>query len=253
MKNIFKLLSVIAFAILTSCIEESGPDEKGMVNEGDGWLMLEFKSSEPVEVETRATHGIVEESQIYNFYLFIFDKDGNKMYGQYFDSNNYRGSLAEIQNGTEDLWYVQNMTEGGSQTNGYVKIKASSGSNLKVYMLTNLDSDMVKISSDLLSHSIKNEADLQNFNIYMNQTTVDRNGYFPMTGSLSNVTISGGTMSSTDGTLMLKRLDAKIRFIFEQGERIDEKGQKIAKFEAKQWKVEGSLLLFPWCQHSKKC
>ena len=237
MKNIFKLLSVIAFAILTSCIEESGPDEKGMVNEGDGWLMLEFKSSEPVEVETRATHGIVEESQIYNFYLFIFDKDGNKMYGQYFDSNNYRGSLAEIQNGTEDLWYVQNMTDGGSQTNGYVKIKASSGSNLKVYMLTNLDSDMVKISSDLLSHDIKNETDLKNFSVYMNQTTVARNGYFPMTGMLSGVSISGGTLTSPDSILSLKRLDAKVRFIFKTGTREDERGQRVAKFEAKKWKV----------------
>lgn len=71
----------------------------------------------------------------------------------------------------------------------------------------------------------------------MNQTTVARNGYFPMNGALSDVSISDGTISSPDGTLMLKRLDAKVRFVFKQGERTDEKGQKITRFEPKQWKV----------------
>lgn len=206
-------------------------------NDGEGWIIFNFGAESPVEVLTRATHDDVVESQIYNFYLLIFDSEGNKLYGQYFDADNHKNSAAAVEGATSDCWYVSNMTSSGGQTTGKVKIKASSGSNLRVYMLVNLDADMVKISSDLLSHTIKNETDLKTFNVYMNQTTVARNGYFPMNGSLSNVTIQGGTMSSPDGTLMLKRLDAKVRFIFKQGERVDEKGQKITKFEAKQWKV----------------
>lgn len=238
MNRLIRILFCLILIAVASCTQEMVP-EKGHVNDGEGWLMFGFGTETPVEIITRATHDDVVESQIYNFYLLIFDSEdeGNKLYGQYFDAENQENSAAAVEAATTDCWYVSNMMNSGDQTTGKVKVKASSGTNLKVYMLVNLDADMVKISSDLLSHSIKNEADLKNFNIYMNQTTVDRNGYFPMNGSLSNVTISEGTMSSTDGTLMLKRLDAKIRFIFRQGERIDEKGHKIAKFEAKQWKV----------------
>ena len=236
MNRFIKIFFCLVLMSAASCVQEMFP-EKPQVNEGEGWLMFDFGAESPVQVITKATHDEVVESQIYNFYLLIFDGEGNKLYGQYFDADNQENSAAAVEAASNDCWYVSNTTTSGVQTTGRVKIKASAGSELKVYMLVNLDADMVKISSDLLSHTIKNEADLKNFNVYMNQTTVARNGYFPMNGSLSNVSISGGTMSSPDGTLMLKRLDAKVRFIFKQGERIDEKGQTITKFEAKQWKV----------------
>lgn len=229
----------IILVLVVSCIQEIPSDIRNL-DDGEGWLMFDFGTTSPIEITTKDTHDEIVESQIYNFYLLIFDNEGNKMYGQYFDGadpEKYATNLSDFQNATGDCWYVQNMTSSGGQTTGKVKVKASAGSNLKVYMLVNLDADMVKISSDLLSHTIKNETDLKNFSVFMNQTTVARNGYFPMNGSLSNVTIADGNISSPDGTLMLKRLDAKIRFIFKQGERVDEKGQKITKFEAKQWKV----------------
>lgn len=236
MKNFFKIFSIIVVSSLISCVEET-MFEESPVKEGEGWLLLDFGSGQPVQIHTRATHDVVTESQIYNFYLFIFDNNRNKMYGQFFDSTNQKQSAAEVTAASEDAWYVSNMTTAEGKTSGIVKIKASSGTQLKIYMLVNLDSDMVKISSDLLSHDIKDEDDLKDFSVYMNQPIVSRNGYFPMVGMLSGISISGGTLSSPDGTMKLERLDAKIRFIFKTGNRRDERGQKITKFEAKQWKV----------------
>lgn len=236
MKRIINIaIVIVASFFLTSCIEER-LEPMSALKEGEGWLEFSFGAPNSLEVSTKATQTVTTESQVYNFYLFIFDSAGHKVYGKNFDSSNIKTGNAYT-NSTEDCWNVTNTTSDTGTTRGNVKVKAPSGSGLKLYMLVNLDADMVKISSDLLANTISNEADLLNFNVFLNQTIVNRNAYFPMSGKLTDITIEGNTLSSPNGNMILKRLDAKVRFIFKTGERSDERGQKIEKFEAKSWKV----------------
>lgn len=120
-------------------------------------------------------------------------------------------------------------------------MKSATGTDLKVYVIANLDSDMAKVSSDLLSSTIHYESDIQNFEVFLNQTTVSRNGYFPMTCKVSGVSISApnsGNVARTDiKGVELERVDSKIKFIFKKGNKPDDKGQTIKKFEARKWRV----------------
>ncbi len=208
----------------------------GGLAEGEGWLTLQFGSSDNVEIQTRATLGHASENRVLNAYLFLFDKDGNKVYGKWFSTLEMVGSEEAVRNADEDCWYVSNATGDSGKTEGSIKIKAPASSGFKLYLLTNLDADMVRVSSDVLAHNIDSEADLKKFPVYLNQETVSRNGYFPMSGMLSNIDIADGG-STSGGELYLTRLDAKVRFIFKAGTRVDERGQTIKSFTAKQWRV----------------
>lgn len=209
---------------------------RGGLAEGEGWLTLQFGTSDNVEIQTRSTLGHESENRVLNAYLFLFDKGGNKVYGKWFGTLEMVGSEEAVRNADEDCWYVSNATGSSGKTSGSIKIKAPAGEGFRLYLLTNLDADMVRVSSDVLAHNIDKEDDLKKFHVYLNQETVSRNGYFPMSGMLSNIDIADGG-STSGGELDLTRLDAKIRFIFKAGTRADERGQKISSFTAKQWRV----------------
>ncbi len=247
LKHIFALAAGLMIAL--GCVEEPVPVETPAASGEECILTFNFGHSEPIEVQTRSEVAHKYESQVHNFYLFVFDKDGNKVFGKYFDSETLCSSIDELTSNYDNCWYVDNATSNDSssadyKTTGTVRMKVSSGEGMKIYMLANADADMVKVSSDLLSSTIGNEKDLLNFNVYMNQTTVERNGYFPMSGVITGVSITGstdGTTTSvstiTDKKLELKRIDAKVKFIFKTGTRPDEKGQVISKFEPISWQV----------------
>ena len=190
-------------------------------------------------VTTKAAVTDAAENRVLNLFVFLFDANGNKLYSQYFDSSNKESVTATSSLSGSDTWWVDNSA---SKVVGGVKVKSSSGSGYKIYVMANLDADMVRVSSDLLSHNINDEQDLLDFSVYLNQEITSRNGYFPMMGMLSDLKIADdGTITKTDGTsagtLMLRRLDAKVKFIFKTGTRADAAGQKIKSFTAKQWKV----------------
>ena len=246
LKHIFALAAGLMIAL--SCVEEPVPVETPAASGEECILTFNFGHSEPMEVETRSEVAHKYESQVHNFYLFVFDKSGNKVFGKYFDSETLCATTMELESNYDNCWYVDNATSNDStsedyKTTGTVRMKVSPGEDMKIYMLANADADMVKVSSDLLSSTIGNETDLLNFNVYMNQTTVERNGYFPMSGVIKGVTISGSNGSTTTvskitgTTLELKRIDAKVKFIFKTGSRPDAQGQKISKFEPKSWQV----------------
>ena len=255
-KTLYKIFALAAGLLLAlSCVDEPLPVDTPAASGGEGYLTFDFGSAESVQVETRSSVEHKYEMQVHNFYLFVFDSAGAKVVGQYFDSENLCASKDAF---TEDnCWYVSNATsddydatDGSGKTTGTVRLKISSGTGMKIYMLANLDADMVKISSDLLSSTIATEDDLLKFGVYMNQMIVTRNGYFPMYGVLKGVNIeaSEGTSSTTtiytiknsnggDAVLQLKRLDAKIRFVFKKGSRQDAKGQTCESFEPTSWQV----------------
>ncbi len=229
-------------AAAPSCVKEE-IGESSPLSEGECWAELNFGSQGNREVITRSTVSERNEKQIYNFYLFMFDGSGAKVSGIYFDAENQRASKASVESSLSNCWYVSNASTDDGTTSGTVKFKTGGGSNMRLYMIANLDADMVRISSDLLAHNIRKEEDLLNYNVYLNQRIINRNGYFPMTGKLTGLTVKGGNSANgteltlIDGTMMLRRIDAKVRFVFKKGSRPDDKGQTIKSFEARQWKV----------------
>ena len=235
---------ILLFAAFSfSCMREEFAGEDVIVS-GESFLQLDFGAQNNGEVQTRATVDEKSESQIYNFYLFVFDKSGAKVTGQYFDASSQKESKGTLETSISNCWYVHNATTNDEQTAGTVRVKTANGTGMSIYMIANLDADMVRVSEELLAHNIQNESDLKKFNVYLNQRIVNRNGYFPMTGKISGVTVNGREDESRDievtlinRTMSLRRIDAKVRFIFKTGNRPDENGQVIKSFEAKQWKV----------------
>ena len=221
-----------------SCVREEIAPATGGVGEGEGLLLLNFGVNESVEVQTKATLPAHTEQGVFNMYVFVFDEKGNKLAGQFFDS----GNLAEggkVEAATDNCWWVNNATkDSGDKTNGRVKLRCSAGEKLTLYVIANLDSDMVRVSSDLLSSAVHVEEDLKKFTAFMNQQIVSRNGRFLMTGKVSDVTIVKASGTGVNHTvictpkepLMLERVDAKVRFKFK-------KGENVKSFEARQWKV----------------
>ena len=238
MKRIQHIIIVLIFTLCAAACERDlipgGNDVEGV----DVTARLDFAPQANIEVITKSTLSGSAENRVLNLFVFLFDSNGNKLYCQYFDSAN-KQSVTSTSSLSGEGWWVSNSE---TLTQGGVCIKATSGSGYKIYAMANLDADMVRVSSDLLSHNINNEQQLKDFTIYLNQEIIYRNGYFPMTGVLEDLKIdSSGKITKTDGsapgTLMLRRLDAKIEFIFKAGTRADEAGQKIKSFTAKQWKV----------------
>lgn len=244
MKKILFLLLIIASGVfIPSCEREENPPAQGL-SDGEGWLLLNFNASGVVEAQTKAHQSIITESQIFNMYIFIFDKNGNKIYGNFFGNENYKSTSAGVDAASEDCWWVKNATTNDNaatdagKTSGKVRIKAPAGSNYELHILANLDADMVKISSDLLANNIRTKSDLQNFSVYMNAAIVQRSTKFAMSGSVDGVTVSSGAVTSSNSKfpLILERLDAKVKFIFKKG-TATVTGQTIGRFEPRGWKV----------------
>lgn len=219
-----------------SCVKENfTPSQSGV---GEARFLLDFGVKDDIAIQTKSTLDAKAESRVFNLYVFVFNSNGDKVTGEYFDSKNLKASADEVRNSTDNCWYVSNSTT----TTGSVLFNCSAGKGFTLYVLSNLDSDMVRISSDVLAATVRTEDDLKNFTAYLNQKIVTRNGYFPMSGKISDITINdsnGATSGKTNitGKVMLSRIDAKVRFVFKTGKTPDAQGQTIKSFEPRQWKV----------------
>ena len=240
MKRYIAILLSIASLLLGGCVKEQfGPDT--VLKDGEGWLFLNFGAKDAVQISTKATLGYASENQILNIYVFIFDSKGNKVFGNWLQSEDRLDSEDAVKASSLDkCWYVANTTSEGTPSRGCLKVKIPTGDNLTVYLITNLNADMVKISSDLLASSVNNEQSLKDFTMQLNQYTVSRNAYFPMSGSRSGIVVTGTAQdlnNDNSTVLKLKRLDSKINFKFVTGTRPDENGQVAKSFQALRWKV----------------
>ena len=238
MKRHIAILLSIAALLLGGCVKEQfGPDS--VLKDGEGWLFLNFGAKDAVQISTKATLGYASENQILNIYVFIFDSKGNKVFGNWLQSEDRLDSEDAVKASSLDkCWYVANTTSEGTPSRGCLKVKIPTGDNLTVYLITNLNADMVKISSDLLASSVNNEQSLKDFTMQLNQYTVSRNAYFPMSGSQKGIKVTGtGQNMNNQYELKLNRLDSKINFKFVTGTRPDKNGQVAKSFQALQWKV----------------
>lgn len=205
---------------------------------GEARFLLDFGVKDDIAIQTKSTLDAKAESRVFNLYVFVFNSNGDKVTGEYFDSENLKASAEEVRNATDNCWYVSNSTT----TTGSVLFNCSVGEGFTLYVLSNLDSDMVRISSDVLAATVRTEDDLKNFTAYLNQKIVTRNGYFPMSGKISDITINDSNSATSGrtnitGKVMLTRIDAKVRFVFKTGNTPDAQGQTIKSFEPRQWKV----------------
>lgn len=230
------IFAAIFLLMMTSCVREQFAP--GGLTGGEGYLYLKFGSAPNVEISTKATLKAESENKIMNLYVFVFDKDGHKIHSKWYSELERTNSVGELDI-IEEGWYRKSSSQSDQPSTGVIKIKAPAGSGFKIYVFANIDGDMVKISSEMLSHNINTEADINNFKVYLNQETTSRNGYFPMSGSISGVTVDKdkGITIEGSGSLSLRRMDAKIKFTFKTGTRPDENGQVIQSFEPKGWRV----------------
>ena len=236
-KRILHTIVLWAAALVSiSCVKENfTPSQSGV---GEARFLLDFGVKDDVAIQTKSTLDAKAESRMFNLYVFVFNSNGHKVAGEYFDSKNLKASAEEVKNATDNCWYVSNSTT----TTGSVLFNCSAGEGLTLYVLSNLDSDMVRISSDVLAATVRTEDDLKNFTAYLNQRIVTRNGYFPMSGKISDLTINDSNSEALGrtpiiGKVKLSRIDAKVRFVFKTGNTPDAQGQTIKSFEPRQWKV----------------
>ena len=165
-KNVIYIIALFVLLLSQSCVKEMEFADS-CLGEGEGWLYVNFGPQELIQVQTKATQNYNSENAISNLYIFLFDSGGNKLYGKWLTSSSLLSSEANVLSSTDDCWYVANSSTASTPTKGCFKIKASAGNNFKLYVITNLDSDMSRISSDLLSHSVATEADLMKFKLVL--------------------------------------------------------------------------------------
>lgn len=204
---------VFLFGIMTSCDDET-VIPAGDVSDTEVMVHLAFGHTdfERVEVTTRATLDEVPESRIQNLFIYIFDSNGERIYSHYFDNSNKYESEEQLEDA--NCWTVDNMTEvGGKQTSGTVRIKAPILTNGNLYLIANIDADMVNISPEKLN-TIRSVNELRALDATLRQEITSRNGYFPMTAIVENINILESGEMVKEGvpiTANLTRMDAKVQ------------------------------------------
>lgn len=246
--------TIVAFCLLfalfsTSCSDNDSIETSTIGKETVADFTFSNRSLNKIDIKTRATLGILPESRVNNMFVFIFTSDGKRVYSHYFDNDEKMQSLANLQSQSDDSWYVENMQSStGNETHGTVRIKCPSITNAIMYLVANIDADMVNISPERLN-SVTTVAELDAMEAHLNQETTSRNGYFPMSVKISNVTISdaNSTITSTDTNAFpakLERLDAKVQVNIKVDKSISTTTdgnvitqQAIKEFRPESWRV----------------
>lgn len=201
--NIF--ISLLVAALMSSCVREEfdGPAFVG----DDIWYDIDFihESFDEIRISTKATLDIVQESRILNLYVFLFTKEGDRIYSRYFDKDDRMTSAGAVTGSDSNCWYA--FTSETGKTTGTVRIKAPAASDAILYIIANIDEDMMNISSDLLN-TVTDVSSLDDLEVNLMQSTTSRTGYFPMVARLDGVNVN--TTSIEAGTAYLDRLDAKV-------------------------------------------
>jgi hypothetical protein len=268
MKRSFTLSFLLLMVLLGGCTREGQPADEDTTGP-ETWVTLPFSASAfgAVSIETRSDTGIIGESRVKNIFLFIFNEDGTKrLYAHFFDSGNL-GTQQDVMAGLFDGWWVNNTVDKSDTygaytpdspddskwTNGGIRIKAPQYTGARLYAIANIDGDMINVSPESLN-LIRTESQLLSLTARLHQNTIQRNGYFPMTGFRSPVKIvgnsnkmlwSGGSGYTEDWYLPLERMDAKIQFNIQvpvghaslDGEGDEAEYRKLMSFKPESWQV----------------
>lgn len=210
MKKFFIHIALIICACLTAVSCERENIREGSVGNGECTVDLNFGYRNPatINVTTKSTLDIVPESRVLNMFVYIF-VNGKRYYAHYFDSSEQYDSVSDFPD--KNCWCVdQKTSEDDANTNGTIRIKAPNLSNGHLYIVANIDADMVNISPEKLN-VITQESELLDLTAKLNQEITSRNGLFPMVSYNEGVTISSsGITVPSSNKAILERLDAKV-------------------------------------------
>lgn len=221
MKEIFRYMLLLASVILALSCERKEIAEPS-IGVGNALVNIKFgyRDFEKVNVETKATLDIIPESRVSNMFVFFFVGE-KRVYSHYFDKSQMVASFNDLEEETTEAWIVNQRTETSqSNTNGALRLSVPQCSGAEIYLIANIDADMVNISPEKLN-MISTRSELRHFVTTLNQEITSRNGLFPMVGTYAgnsgpatvDVTDKGIFPSGrTSGTISvtLERLDAKV-------------------------------------------
>ena len=215
MRKILYIL-ILASAAL-SCIREDLPSDAGWTSDQTTDVFLNFgeNSFDEIEINTKATLGVVPESRVLNIFMYIFNSEGDRVFSHYFDNKSLVGSESEMEAPDGNCWWVANrvvVDENADDTRGIIHIKAPILSGGKIYMIANIDADMVNISPEKLN-TLMSEHEFNSLAATFNQEITSRNGYFPMFSMVEGIDITpedGIKKNGSDVTAVFERLDAKV-------------------------------------------
>lgn len=225
------LLCATAAATIAACTDEvwmSG--NRRPVREGvPVTFNLSFRT-EDNRVETRAAQDESNESRVYNLYVLIFDADGNKHYGQFFDDN---------------------ITFTDGYRKGSVAIETTSLNNATVVCIANLTTDGVHTDYNVTETDIQNIQTLNALKAY--ETTLENEDYerstqFFMTGYGYETDAQGNKLESESTSITIpdnleqkgiycilspRRMDAKVTF----NVTLDRSKWMTLDFKPRTWRV----------------
>ena len=107
---LYILLMIGALLSLASCVREVMEAEE--ICDEEVWCNIEFshKDFEPVQISTKATLDITQESRIHNMFVFLFTQDGKRIYSRYFNKNNKKETESEVTGADINCWYSDKYT-----------------------------------------------------------------------------------------------------------------------------------------------
>ncbi len=235
-KVLFYILACLLVG-LTSCIDEDFVI-KGKLGEGETMATLSFthNSFEKIDVKSRATLNEIAESRIENIFVYIFDHTGKRAYSHFFDESSKVNSIpTDIGN----FWTISNRTStNNNNTAGEARMKVPILEGGSVYVIANLNADMMNISADEL-YLVETVEDLKKLEITLSQEITSRSGYFLMSGGVTGISINESGNITKDNQkvkVYLDRLDAKVSVTLKLGES-KIANQELRRFIPESWQV----------------
>ncbi len=226
MRKVCHILVLICLMALTGSCNQELPVPG--LRDGAGRCVLRFNvpAAAGLEISTKSTLDISEESKIYNICVFMFDSSGDRVFAGNFDNGNL-GSK----------WNVTNKAdESGASSSGTLIIdQLPKRDDCTLVAIANTYSPLgwddikdITTLDDLLALPITLGDDI----------TVERTGMFPMSCSLSGITTGDGYIyhtgdsEKTELSLSLQRLDSRIKFVVSVAD-----GSSIQSFTPDSWQV----------------
>lgn len=273
-----KRLTIISalFATLlgfSSCIKENFDFGEFAPEGSDVTMYFHFGADEPADIHigTKSESSRVDESNVHDLYVMIFNNAGTRIYARYFTYEHLITKIADLNKQANEGWYVNNVTidnaNSGAQTRGIVKISTTASENCTLVVLANLTSTVFALDgenpADRLS-DITTLDELSAVKVTLKQNTVDRGNQFLRLGIRRNINtgdLRWGTLSGNNPTyneavdgegnpvappdnsqVVLEPLDAKIKF------RIKHNPENISNVTPRYWQacqIPEGCQLFP--------
>ena len=164
--------------VLTACRDDKFGSEE---SSGSAALKLKFNTSNNM---SRAVSSDEEERRIQNAYVFIFNQDGTKVFGRFYDGINQQNTY-QIE--------IKDIPAGSDKT-----IAVIANINTAIFDLTTADLEAITTQPDLLALTSR-----------MQDWFIERGSQFLMSGT-TTADLTANTTNPVN--VPLKRVDAKIRF-----------------------------------------